>query len=156
MRRKEREVKDHQALCAILDECKVCRVATQDDEGLYIVPMNFGYSMQNGKLTLYFHSAKEGRKVRAFAKDSRAAFELDCGHSLIARETACEYSFAYKSIIGDGKITVIDDAEEKKAALSLLMKHQTGKGFVFTDKMADTAFVYKLEAEHFTGKQLND
>jgi Predicted flavin-nucleotide-binding protein len=156
MRRKEYEVTDPEALRAILDECKVCRVAVRDDEGPYIVPMNFGYKLYGKSLTLYFHSAKQGRKVDAFAKDGRVAFELDCAHSLIAGDKACAYSFAYKSIIGDGKIRTVDDAEEKKEALSVLMRHQTGKDFTFTDEMTRPVLVFKLEADRFTGKQINE
>ena len=156
MRRKEFEVTEPEALRAILDECKVCRVAVRDSEGMYIVPMNFGYQMKGQSLTLYFHSAKEGRKVDAFAKDGSVAFEMDCGHELIAREKACAYSYAYKSIIGDGIISTVDDPEQKKETLSILMRHQSGKEFTFTDEMASTVLVFKLESTHYTGKQIDD
>ena len=46
MRRKEREITDTHQLQQILEECKVCRVAMQDKDGLYLVPLNFGYQYQ--------------------------------------------------------------------------------------------------------------
>lgn len=72
MRRKDREVTCEADKLAILDECKVCRVALQDEQGLYIVPMNFGYQYESDRLTLYFHSAKSGRKITALQKKRRS------------------------------------------------------------------------------------
>jgi nitroimidazol reductase NimA-like FMN-containing flavoprotein (pyridoxamine 5'-phosphate oxidase superfamily) len=125
----------------------------QDEDGLYIVPLNFGYQYSGGNLTLYFHSAKEGRKVDAFHKNNTVAFEMDCGHKLIEGNLACDYSYTFKSVIGKGFISVIHDPEEMIKALSLLMKHQTGKDFMIDGNMANAALIYKLDAVVFTGKQ---
>lgn len=50
MRRKDRLVDDPDELRLILEECKVWPIATMDEEGLYIVPLNFGYEYDGGKL----------------------------------------------------------------------------------------------------------
>lgn len=141
-----------QEILRILDTCKVCRVAVQDCEGLYIVPMNYGYVFENGRLSFYFHSAMEGRKVRAFASSADVAFEMDCAHQLLEGERACQYGYAYKSIIGNGKISCVADLEEKKQALSILMKVQTGSDFAFTDQMASTVAVFRMDVSRFTAK----
>lgn len=39
------------------------RFGTQDAEGMFIVPVNYGYDLTEGQLTLYLHSAREGRKA---------------------------------------------------------------------------------------------
>jgi len=54
---------------------------------------------------------------------------MDCEHRLITGDTACQYSYSFKSIIGNGKVVFIDDAEEKKAALSALMNIKPEKTF---------------------------
>ena len=77
MRRKEREVTDAGEIREILDECKVCRLGLSDEDGIYMVPMNYGYREQDGKLILYFHGAKEGKKVEMIRKDPRAGFEME-------------------------------------------------------------------------------
>ena len=79
---------------AILDQCKVCRVALQDKQGLYLVPLNFGYQYEDGHLILYFHSAKSGRKIDALQENSAVAFEMDCAHRLIEAENPCQYGYA--------------------------------------------------------------
>lgn len=123
MRRKDREVNEINELLPIIDQCKTCRIAMQDNAGIYIVPLNFGYIYENNQLVLYFHSAKEGRKIYTLKENSNVCFEMDCEHRLITGDTACKYSYSFKSIIGNGTAVFIDDAEEKKSALSILMKH---------------------------------
>ena len=93
----------------IRDRCKVCRIALRDEQGLYIVPLNFGYQYENGCLTLYFHSAKSGRKINALEKNSAVAFEMDCGHRLMEADEPCRYSFSFEMCIRDsaGSVLVI-------------------------------------------------
>lgn len=152
MRRKDREVKDIKELIQIIDQCKVCRIAMQDDAGLYIVPMNFGYIYENNQLVLFFHSADKGRKVNALKENKNVCFEMDCEHHLITADEACQHSYAFKSIIGNGNVAFIEDLEEKKAALSILMKHQTGKDFMFDNRMVHSVSVFKIVVQEFTGK----
>ncbi|HPT87858.1 MAG TPA: pyridoxamine 5'-phosphate oxidase family protein [Bacillota bacterium] len=152
MRRKDREVTDKSELIKIIEECKVCRIAMQDRDGLYIVPMNFGYAFEEDTLILYFHSAKEGRKVDALKENPEVCIEMDCGHALITGDSACKYSYYYKSIIGNGTAVVIDDIEEKKTALSALMKHQTGREFSFDEKMVSAVAVFKIVVHQYSGK----
>jgi nitroimidazol reductase NimA-like FMN-containing flavoprotein (pyridoxamine 5'-phosphate oxidase superfamily) len=152
MRRKDREVTDINYLMKIIDQCKVCRIAMKDEDGLYIVPMNYGYSFESSKLVLYFHSAQEGRKINALKANNEVCFEMDCENRLISGDTACDYAYSFKSIIGNGKVVFIDDAEEKKLALSSLMKHQTGKVFLFDNKMVDGVAVFKIIVSDFSGK----
>ncbi|MFV0392904.1 MAG: pyridoxamine 5'-phosphate oxidase family protein [Coprobacillaceae bacterium] len=153
MRRKDREVTNTNEILEIIKECKVCRLAMQDENGLYIVPLNFGYTYINDTLTLYFHSAKTGRKIKALNKYPNVAIEMDCKHALIESDIACGYGYAYKSIIGSGIVSFINDIEAKKLALSLLMQHQTGKDFIFTEEMMKPVSVFKVELKTFTGKQ---
>ena len=67
MRRTDRELTGISELRAILDQCDAMRIAGQDAEGFFIFPVNFGYTVEGDKLTLYFHSATEGRKARLYA-----------------------------------------------------------------------------------------
>lgn len=153
MRRKEREVSDKSELKLILEACQICRIALKDEEGLYIIPLNFGVEFFDDSLVLYFHSAKTGRKLSAIKKDGQVAFEMDTDHRLIEADKACDYGFAFSSIIGKGHAEIVSDLDEKKKGLSLLMKHQTGKDFAFDDKSASSVTVWKVTAEQYTGKR---
>ena len=61
MRRRVRCVSDRAEIERIIADSSVCRVAVKDEEWLYIVPLSFGFVYEGDSLTLYFHSAKEGR-----------------------------------------------------------------------------------------------
>lgn len=152
MRRKDREVTAPEALWEIVAQCKVCRLGMQDAEGLYVVPLSFGYAVNGERLTLYFHCAKEGRKIDALQRDPRVCFEMDCAHRLVEGKTACAYGYSFKSVIGNGRASFLPDGEEKQAALAHIMKQQTGRDFVFTPDMARAVTVFKVEADSVCGK----
>jgi nitroimidazol reductase NimA-like FMN-containing flavoprotein (pyridoxamine 5'-phosphate oxidase superfamily) len=63
MRRKNRELTDLSEIIEIMKNCDVCRLALNDDDFPYILPLNFGIAVNEDKITLYFHSALEGYKV---------------------------------------------------------------------------------------------
>lgn len=152
MRRKDREIRELDQLESILKECDAVRIAAQDEAGLFIVPMNFGYRLEGEKLTLFVHSAPEGRKVEAFRRGGMVAFEMDCGHALRSADTACGHSFTYRSIMGSGTIRALSDREEKKAGLGAIMEHMTGRTWEFPDESVDHTAVFALEVSQWTAK----
>ena len=65
MRLAKREIQEKKRLMEILEQAKVLRIGTMDQEGIYIVPVNYGYSWEEGEpLRFYIHSAKKGEKSR--------------------------------------------------------------------------------------------
>ncbi len=156
MRRKDREITDLFELEQIISKCKVCRLGLCENNVPYVVPMNFGYELQGGVLTLYFHCANEGKKLDILKNNPTVCFEMDCGHELITGKTACSYSMEYESIIGNGKIEFVGDAQGKITALSKIMNQYTGKTeFAFDDNVVEHLVVLKLTASNFTGKGRN-
>lgn len=154
MRRKNLEEKDINVIADILKECKVCRISVCSEGVPYIIPMNFGYDLCENYLTLYFHSAYEGRKTTAILNGETVCFEMDCGHRLISAEKASGYTYAYKSIIGWGNPQVISDTDEKIDALNKLMYAQTGKLFDMSGEkgIVEKTLVFKIQTSDFTCK----
>lgn len=152
MRRCDRAVTAPDEIRGILERCKVCRLAMLDGEGLYIVPMSFGYTFEGGRLTLYLHSAREGRKIRALSASPQVAFEMDGGHELVAGDAPCAYSTNYESITGTGRAVFCQSAEEKIAGLRAIMAHQAGQEFDFTGPMVRNVAVFRIEADAYTAK----
>ena len=62
MRRSDRELKDMADIVAIAKRETVCTVAFHDESCPYLIPLNYGAEVEEGKLVLYFHGAKEGRR----------------------------------------------------------------------------------------------
>ena len=154
MRRSERQVTDLKEIRDIIDTCKVMRIGLQDQEGLYVVPVNFGYSMtEDGGISVYLHSAKEGRKAAALYGQKEVAVEMDCSHELVEAGQPCNYSYLYRSLIGTGIPRSIEETEEKKAALNQIMLHQSGKTFDFPDAATDNVAVFEIPLNSYTVKQ---
>jgi nitroimidazol reductase NimA-like FMN-containing flavoprotein (pyridoxamine 5'-phosphate oxidase superfamily) len=155
MRRKDREITDINEKLDIIKKCKHCRIGLSDHNFPYIVPLNYGYSFDNEKLILYFHSAKEGTKIDIIKNNNNVCFEIDCDTKLIEGEKACNYSYEYKSIIGFGKMQIIENMTEKTAALNYIMKHQTGKDikFDYDGNEIGRVLILKMTVDSFTGKQ---
>lgn len=151
--RREREVTDINDILGILDRAKIVHVGMIDEGRPYVVPMNYGYVFENGVLTLYLHGAKEGRKIDIIRKNPNVFIEIDTDIEPFEGNIACKYGLSYSSVMGEGVAKLIEDVEQKKKGLSVLMKTQTNKDFEFTDKMVSIVCVIKIEVSKFTAKR---
>ncbi len=154
MRRKDREVTDSMRVADIIGRCTCCRIGFYDDREVYIVPLNFGYEIKDNTYTLYFHGAKEGRKIELIQKSPNVGFEMDTNYALNEADIACGHSTRFQSIIGNGIVSIVSELEEKKLGLSLLMEHNTGKReWNFDEKMLNAVTVFKLVVSKMSCKE---
>ena len=153
MTRREFEITDMNEITAILDKCLIVHIGMIDGDEPYVVPLNYGYTMEDGKLTLYLHGATEGRKINIMRTNPKVFFEMNCEATPFEGKLACQYGTAYASIMGRGTAEVLENVEDKKKGLSLFMKTQTGKDFEFTDGMISTVSVMKIHVSEFTAKR---
>lgn len=154
MRRKEQEVIEPEALEEILNSCRVCRVAMGDGDGIYIVPVNFGYDRRGERFGLYFHGAAEGKKADLLRRGGvPVGFELDCEHGLMEAQKPCGFGFRYASIVGKGTADLLTDPGEKEYALNRIMVRQTGKEFPFDQRDLDGVAVFRVAVGEMTGKR---
>lgn len=152
MTRRERQVTDINEILKILDNSKVLHLGLVDGDEPYVVPMNYGYTYENEKLTIWLHCARQGRKLDVMRINPKVFFEMEYGITPFEGEVACKYGITYSSLMGRGVATIIEDVETKKIALSALMKAQTGRDFSFEDKMAEVVGVVKIDVIEFTAK----
>ena len=153
MRRKDREITDIETIRAILDRAKVLHLAMIDGARPYVVPMNYGYALADGRLTLHLHGAKEGRKLDVLQQNDRVAFVLETDVSPVSGgDIPCKYGEAYASVMGEGTAVLLDDPVQKIEALQILMKTQTGREFAFTPAMAESVSVIRVNVDSFTAK----
>ena len=83
-----------------LDECQTIRLALHDEPYPYIVPLSYGWEERDGKIYIYFHCAKEGKKLDLIEKNSNVCVEVD---SLAGyRSTGHGITADYKSAIAFG------------------------------------------------------
>jgi nitroimidazol reductase NimA-like FMN-containing flavoprotein (pyridoxamine 5'-phosphate oxidase superfamily) len=155
MRRKDKEIIDIDEKLEIIAKCKICRLGLSENNYPYIVPLNYGFSYDEQKLTLYFHCATEGRKIDIIQKNNNACFEIDCDTKLIEGKNPCDCAYEFKSIIGFGKIIFLDTKDEKINGLNYLIKQQTEKDIKhdFNENELNNVVVFKMLVDEFTGKQ---
>ncbi len=154
MRRKEREVIEPAKIQDILNRCSCCRIGFNDNGKVYIVPLNFGYKKEGNSYTFYFHSAHEGRKIDLIKKNPEVGFEMDTHYKLNEADLACGYSARFQSLIGNGLVQTVNDIEEKKLGLTLLMEHNTGKSnWNFDEAMLNAVTVFKLQVTELSCKE---
>jgi len=149
MRRKEKEITDKTVIESIILKSSVCRLALSEDNHPYIVPLCFGYEDN----TLYFHSAREGKKLDILRNNNNVCFEFDIDHQIVEAEDACGWSMKYRSVIGFGNASIIDDPELKTKALDAIIKHYAGKLLKYTKAKLKGTVIIKVEIESITGKK---
>lgn len=154
MRRSDREVTDRDDILKIITACDILRLGLCGEDGPYIVPMCFGILPGKEGLTLYLHSAGEGKKLDLLRRDGRACFEVDTPRRLVTGGEACSFSYEYESAVGFGTIEEVFDMSEKKLALGIIMEHYApGRDFEFSDGQAKAVTVLRLSADTVTGKR---
>ena len=152
MTKRERQVTDPQQIKEILDTAQVVHLGLCVDNEPYVVPMNYGYTMEAGKLTLYLHSAVRGKKLDMIRSNPKVFFEMDCDRKPFEGNLPCQYGLSYSSLMGRGTATIVEDVEEKKKAMSILMKTQTDKDFSFEDRLVSIVTVIRIDAAEYTAK----
>ena len=155
MRRKDREITDFNEIIDIIKHCDVCRIAMHDDEYPYMVPMNFGLDIVDGQIYLYFHCAKDGKKVELLRKNPKVMFEMDCEHIFILYEERMSCTMGYKSVMGYGIMEFVEENDKLKA-LQILMRQYHAEEFKFNTNMIAVTEVLRLKVTSMTGKYRNN
>lgn len=140
-----------------LEECrKILRKATSGvlavsgDGGYpYAVPLSYVYVDSK----LYFHCAQSGHKLDAIRRDRRASFcVIDQDQVMPER-----YTTYFRSVIVFGKARVLENLNEKRAAIELLAeKYSPEQGEGRRQEIEgsfDRLCMIELTVEHLTGKE---
>ena len=153
MRRNDREIRDFDEILEVMKKCDVCRIAMQGSEYPYMIPLNFGMTVDGQQVTLYFHGAQRGMKYDLLSRNNKVCFEMDCGHMLFTDMERGNCTMCYESVIGFGVVEDVPE-EQKKEALDALMEHYpVPAGFHYNEAVVAQTRVLKLTVESMTGKR---
>ena len=152
MTKRELQITDEAQILNILNTAKVLHLGMAVDNEPYVVPMNYGYTMENGRLVLYLHSALRGKKLDMMRANPTVFFEMDCDWIPFEGEKPCQYGLGYSSIMGCGTARIVEDVEEKMKAMTALMKTQTGKDFSFNERLVSIVAVIRIDVAEYTAK----
>jgi hypothetical protein len=152
MRRKEKQIVDLPAIESVISKAEICHLALSVNDRPYVVPLCFGYQAK----TLYFHSAAAGKKLEMIRANPQVCFELVVDNRIITADQACNWSMKYKSVIGFGKASVIEDKAERTKALTIIMKQYADQSWEFKPSLLEKTVLIRVEIEEMTGKQSLD
>ena len=153
MRRIDRAVTDDQQITSIIEQAKVVHIGMIDNDRPYMVPMQYGFVFCDGKLTLYVHCAKEGRKLDILKKNPCVFIELETNVAIVSGgDVPCKYGSEYASVMGEGTAVIVEDVAEKILGLQLMMKTQSGRDFDITEQMATSVTVLRIDVPYVTAK----
>ena len=151
MRRKEREITDIKEMEEIMHKAEVCHLGLAVDNTPYVVPVSYGYEDN----CLYIHCAKEGRKLDMIRKNNTVCFQMDIDAGITGKDKpACGWSTTYRSVIGYGEAFVVEDFQQKKSALDIIMRHYSNKkSFEYREKAVEDVGIIKIVIHHLSGKK---
>ncbi len=133
----------------IISRSTVCRLAMTDGDRPYLVPLCFGY--RNG--SLFFHSALQGRKVDILKRNPNVCFAFDIDQEVTAAERACGWSMRYRSVVGFGKARIVEEEDDKRKALEIIMENYSAGEHSFDDSEVSSVLIIRVDIEEMTGKK---
>ncbi len=151
MKRKEKEITDIKEIEAIIQKAEVCRLGLAVDSTPYVIPVNYGHEDN----CLYIHCAKKGRKLDMIKQNNTICFEMDIDAEIKERgHSACNWSTTFRSVIGYGEAFFVEESEQKKKALDVIMRHYSGKtSFEYRKDTIENVVIIKIVITHLSGKK---
>ncbi|MFC4545473.1 pyridoxamine 5'-phosphate oxidase family protein [Paenactinomyces guangxiensis] len=123
LRRITKEVKDHERVTELLNSTRVGYLGLYDEEGTYVVPLNFTWYNEK----IYFHGSDQGRKFDALQKEGTICFTVAQDLGTITNPVPAKTGTAYLSVMVFGSVHVVTDPREATEALqSMLDKYVPG------------------------------
>ena len=74
-------------------------------------------------------------------------------HEIITGKKSCDWTTKYRSIIGYGKVEIVESMEEKKQGLDVIMQQHGKQENVYDERLFSRFLVFKINIESLTGKQ---
>ena len=148
MRRKDLAM-TQEATLAMIDVQEYAVLCLTDPDGhAYGVPLEY---VRKGE-SLYFHGAREGRKVDSMKVNSWACAVI-LGDTTVVPE---KFGRKYESAIVEGSIELVDDPEQKRQVMTWVAEGRSPdypeKGRMVIEKMLDRVLIYKMRMEIISGK----
>jgi nitroimidazol reductase NimA-like FMN-containing flavoprotein (pyridoxamine 5'-phosphate oxidase superfamily) len=136
LRRDDRAITDPDVVGELLRDARYATIALADGDEPYVVTLSCGYDAAENRLC--FHVAPAGRKLDIIARNPRACATIvtDLGYK------AGECAHPFRSVVMEGRMRLLDDLDEARAAMRVLI------GQLEEDSQVDRLFErHKLDGE---------
>ena len=154
MRRQDRAVTAPEKVRAVIDACEVCRLGLQDGRGVYVVPVNFGHTVEAAAMSFTSTAPRRGGRWTWSAETAGPGSSWTPATGFRGRRRPAATPAAFQSVIGEGPIRVVETAEERRRGLAAIMRQATCCGdWTFPDAAVDAVCVLRLDAEELSCKE---
>src|SRR5215471_19717571 len=119
VREPQRAVYDRAAVYRILDEGFICHVGFTVDHQPFVIPTSYGRRDAN----LYIHGSAASRLLRGMKEGVPICVTVTLLDGLVLARSVFNHSMNYRSVVILGKASLVEDGEEKLAALRVLSEH---------------------------------
>ena len=149
--RRTRQALPPEEISAVLERGTSGVLALAGDDGYpYAVPISDVYDGER----IYFHSARAGHKLDAVRREPKASFCVIDQDQVIPEE----YTTYFRSVIAFGTVRVLEEAEEKRAAIEkLAAKYSPSQGDAARAAAIQSGWrplcMLELTVQHLSGKQ---
>ena len=113
VREPQRGVYDRETIYKILDEGMVCHVGFAADEQPYVIPTLYARVGD----AIYFHGSAASRTLRRLSEGVNVCVTVTLTDGIVLARSVFNHSMNYRSVVALGKARIVDDSEEKVAAL---------------------------------------
>ena len=119
MREPQRAVYDRNTVNRILDEAFLCHVGFVADGQPYVIPTSYGRDRD----MLYIHGSAASRMLRNLGQGVPVCITITLLDGLVLARSVFNHSMNYRSVVILGTATLVEDPEQKIAALRALSEH---------------------------------
>lgn len=143
---------DKERIEEVISKSEICFVGMVDTENTpYVIPMNFGY--QDG--VIYLHSGPEGRAINILNRNNQVCITFSIDHELVFQhpKVACSYRMKAKSVICNGKVNFIEELDDKRKALDIIMRHYSGREFQYSEPAVKNVKIWEVPLDRVSAKE---
>ncbi len=142
---------DEKECIDIIKRCQWCHAAMVDlENNPYVIPMNFGFDEH----FIYLHGSAHGKKIEILKSNPAVCINFSTDHMLRyqSEQVACSWSMKYRSVLCYGKVSFVEDPNEKIAALNIIMAHYSPREFSYNPPSVREVCVMKIKVERYEGR----
>lgn len=151
-----REMRRNKQVLSLEDSIAVLKSGTSgvlavagDDDYPYAVPLSYVYHDSK----IYFHCAQTGHKLDSIKRNHKVSFCVINKDQIVPEK----YTTYFRSVIVFGKAHILEEAEEKRAALEMLAakyspEDEPGR-LDEIEKSFNHVCLIELTTEHISGKE---
>lgn len=160
IRRQDRAIVDDTWIADFLQKANYGVFATCKDGQPFTVARNFAYDPQ--RHVIYFHGARKGRTFENVGEGTLVNLNVSEMGKLNPGKRAIDFGVNYKGVVVFGYLTVVDDLQEVKHGLQLLIdKHfpklRPDEDYeAITDSDVKATAVFRVDIDDWSGKEKKD